>query len=242
MCPGLDETLNLGNEELFGSCFESGFRSYCPTKCDMSLLHCDWPPNATHQWLTDQKYEQNKGRFVGLFRQPEQRLLSAYNDDEDLFRASPYPICRCCNETMTAEVSMDEFIKRWASWQAGQICGIYPGVHNLTQADVSKAVQRLEEGFAFVGLQEEWELSICLFHAKFGGKCLAVDFDDTRPSKGASSHTYDTSILNGWTDEPDRAVYAKAKQMFEADLQKYDISHETCKPCYEEAGLEWQDP
>lgn len=55
-------------------------------------------------------------------------------------------------------------------------------------------------------------------------------------SQGSS--VYDTSLLKGWTDEPDRQVYAKAKELFEKDLLEYGISHETCKPCYHEAGLE----
>ena len=38
-----------------------------------------------------------------------------------------------------------------------------------------------------------------------------------------------------------REVYAKAKNIFESDLLKFGVSHETCKACYEEAGLEWQD-
>ena len=35
-------------------------------------------------------------------------------------------------------------------------------------------------------------------------------------------------ILNGWVDELDRPVYAKAKEIFERDLQTFGISHETC--------------
>lgn len=237
MCPDLPVNLSMGDESVWGKCFETHFRALCPTLCDQKLLHCDWPPTATHQFLVDSKYEEYKGHFVGLFRQPEQRLLSAYHDDKDLFRSDPF-IPACSNETMTKELSMEEFIQRYASFETGQLVGT---LINLTLADVPKAIERLEQGFAFVGLQEEWELSICLFHAKFGGPCLSVDFEDTRPSHGGKASLYDTSILNGWVDELDRPVYAKAKEIFERDLQKFGISHETCKSCYDEAGLVWQD-
>ena len=227
----------MGDESIFGRCFEVGFRSMCPSKCDQHLLHCEIP-FETHQFLDDEKYQLHKGHLVALFRQPEQRLLSAWNDDEELFRASPNVITRCSDEKMTAELSMEEFIHRWASWETRQLIGKSLG--DLSEDDTLKAIKRLEEGFAFVGIQEEWELSICLFHAKFGGKCLPVDFEDTRPSGNTStSSTYNTSILNGWVDEADGKVYARAKEIFRSDLLKYGISHDTCKSCYEDAGLEW---
>ena len=145
------------------------------------------------------------------------------------------------------------------------------------------------------------ELSVCLFHAKFGGPCLPVDFENIRPSRlgevfgskqvgfcraekpshitffftvcslfgfvsppkfafsffqsdhilaaawsfetppklgferGAfgsacdACHAFAARILNGWVDELDRPVYAKAKEIFEQDLLKFGISHETCR-------------
>eukprot|EP00913_Durusdinium_trenchii_P028695 g26911.t1 len=182
MCPDLPVNLSMGDESVWGKCFETHFRALCPTLCDQKLLHCDWPPTATHQFLVDSKYEEYKGHFVGLFRQPEQRLLSAYHDDKDLFRSDPF-IPACSNETMTKELSMEAFIQRYASFETGQLVGT---LINLTLADAS---------------------------------------------------LYDTSILNGWVDELDRPVYAKAKEIFERDLQKFGISHETCKSCYDEAGL-----
>ena len=106
MCPDLPVNLSMGDESVWGKCFETHFRALCPTLCDQKLLHCDWPPTATHQFLVDSKYEEYKGHFVGLFRQPEQRLLSAYHDDKDLFRSDPF-IPACSNETMTKELSME---------------------------------------------------------------------------------------------------------------------------------------
>ena len=102
------------------------------------------------------------------------------------------------------------------------------------------ALERLREGFAFVGLQEEWSLSICLFHAKFGGPCRNVEFLDTRPDNRRTNVTssYDTAVLNGWVDEVDRPVYAEALKIFKDDLEKFGVSHESCRACYEEAGLD----
>ncbi len=52
------------------------------------------------------------GHFVALFRQPEQRLLSAWYDDEDLFRAQPI-ISRCAeNRTVERWLTMEEFIEK----------------------------------------------------------------------------------------------------------------------------------
>ena len=52
------------------------------------------------------------GNFVALFRQPEQRLLSAWYDDEDVFRALP-TIARCDpNRTAERYLTMEEFIEK----------------------------------------------------------------------------------------------------------------------------------
>ena len=50
--------------------------------------------------------------------------------------------------------------------------------------DVALAKTRLEEGFAFVGLFEEFELSICLFHTIFGHRIRAVELNKLRESAG----------------------------------------------------------
>ncbi|CAK8993769.1 Uncharacterized protein SCF082_LOCUS3650 [Durusdinium trenchii] len=245
MCPGLKENVSLGDVEIWSECFEVAFWKLCPTLCDQSLVHCNrWPDGegftGIHQLLTDEKYSKHKGHLVALFRQPEQRLLSAYYDDRELFRTTDF-VCSCCDKSKynTDELSMEAFIQTWGSWETGQLVGKDASKEQLSLADVAKALERLEDGFAFVGLQEEWELSVCLFHTKFGGPCLAVDFDDIRPTRGQNSSTYDVHVLNGWTDDFDRKVYAKAKNIFESDLLKFGVSHETCKACYEEAGMSW---
>jgi len=234
-CPGLGANVSIDDEQ-FGKCFETGFRKQCFTLCNQALVHCDFPPQITHVFLGDEKYQQFKGHFVALFRQPEQRLLSSWYDDVDVFRAVN-PIVACSeNRTVERYLTMEEFTDKWGNMETRQLVGKL----NVTEADVPVAKQRLREGFAFVGLQEAWPLSICLFHAKFGGPCRGVEFLDTRPNDHSSleSSNYDVSVLNGWIDKVDRPVYAEAVRIFHEDLVKYDVSPETCQACYEEAGLE----
>ena len=234
-CPGLGANVSIDDEQ-FGKCFEVGIRTKCFTWCNQALVHCDFPPQNTHKYLVDEMYDEFKGHFVALFRQPEQRLLSAWYDDEDVFRAEPQ-ISRCAvNRTAERYLTMEEFIEKMKNRETKQVVG----KKNVTEADVPVAKQRLREGFAFVGLQEEWPLSICLFHAKFGGPCRRVEFLDTRPNDHSSqqSSDYDVSVLNGWIDKVDRPVYAEAVRIFHEDLVKYDVSPTTCQACYEEAGLE----
>ncbi|CAK8992389.1 unnamed protein product [Durusdinium trenchii] len=89
--------------------------------------------------------------------------------------------------------------------------GLYPRDHALGL----RAVKRLREGFAFVGLTEEWDLSICLFHTMFGGPCHSSEFHNARKShhlKNADG-SYDTSVLQGYQDEIDGLVYAEGLRM-----------------------------
>eukprot|EP00435_Cladocopium_sp_Y103_P070600 s76_g35.t1 len=237
-CPGWPENLSM-NDGWFGKCFEAAARAMCPVWCDQARVHCNRNPRNTHQFLDEEMYQTYKGKFVALFRQPEQRLLSAWYDHADIFRADPF--ITACDENRTPErlMFMEEFKRVYSGWETKQLAGTNVSL-NATQADVSMALERLREGFAFVGLQEEWSLSICLLHAKFGGPCRKIEFLDTRPDNRITNvtSTYDTAILNGWVDETDRPVYAEAVKMFKADLKKFGVSHETCTACYEEAGLD----
>ena len=49
---------------------------------------------------------------------------------------------------------------------------------------------------------------------------------------------HETAILNGWVNEMDRPVYAEAVKIFNADLEKFGVSHESCTASYEEADLD----
>merc|ERR1719401_1302395 len=98
-----------------------------------------------------------------------------------------------------------------------------------TSEDVNLARRRLEQGFAFVGITEQWDLSVCLFRAMFGGECVSSDFSNTRQGNLSSSTSlYDTSELYGFVDVYDGPLYAKAQTMFEQDLKLYEVDEDKC--------------
>ena len=68
----------------------------------------------------------------------------------------------------------------------------------------------------------------------FGGDCLASDFMDDRPTfpGDSKSHDYDTSVLEGYDDPVDRILYNGAKELFTERLLQYNVSQESCQPCF----------
>jgi len=188
--------------------------------------------------------------MAAMFRQPEQRILSAW-----------YHCQRNCEKDNVLSTSLEHFAKLvqgtyvrelngmpiyWSTniWFTGPACVICLPAEELlavpppTAAQVAKAVERVREGYAFVGITEQWDLSMCLLHKMFGGKCSSTDFENSRPnpSHEDASSGYNTSILEGFTDQYDGPVFAEAEQIFREHLQRFDVSYTSCEACFAEAG------
>ena len=85
-------------------------------------------------------------------------------------------------------------------------------------AKATAVVRRL----AFVGLQERWAESICLFHAMLGGAPRKVEFVVAHSRRRREAHVpYDEGRLDGFVDAADEAVYAEAARVFEANLRRF---------------------
>merc|ERR1719401_1812180 len=89
----------------------------------------------------------------------------------------------------------------------------------VTKKEIDKAIKTLDDGFAFIGILEEIELSVCLFHTIFGGTCRAAEFANIRPAydrvrgdrpRMPATANHDISVLNGWFDRLDRPIYEHA--------------------------------
>jgi len=180
-----------------------------------------------------------QGRGMVILRQPEQRLLSAYSDSHH-----SWPLA-CLGRDPTDEVEFASVVggcmtkmmtRSSVSYGYGTSAGnVKQGVSScgdpnpVTAEELTRAVSQLQ-GFAFVGLLENYSLSICLFHAMFGGDCHQQELDLTHSSNISE---YDTSVLQGWTDVDDRILYAEGRRMFLGHLELYSVTDTSCvTTCY----------
>jgi hypothetical protein len=109
----------------------------------------------------------------------------------------------------------------------GKSCG-YDG-QGSKPTYLRKALERLPQ-LGFVGLTDHWEMSICLWHAKFGGECLPAEFVNVRP--GPHRAQYDEKSLGASSQWNDQAIYDKAADLFVKDLEKHDVNPHTCATKY----------
>ena len=217
----------------------------CPRVCDENKY---WCPQPSHVHLPVTNYSAQKGHLVGMFRNPDQRILSGYHDDANNFAAFTEDIFDLHLRGALGEDLKDmpkrplsEFAETWKGGMTYQLVTEHPTTLTLdprrpgvTLRDAAEAARRVREGFAFVGLTEEWDLSVCLFHKMFGGACHAFEFENTRPSyEGKSAdQDYNTSELQGWHDDIDEAIYAAASEVFHQNLILFKASPGTCQECY----------
>jgi len=132
--------------------------------------------------------------------------------------------------------SLREFAERFAGGAVKQLTmdvNVIEGrplvsLDTPTSAQVSEAIDMLYDGFAFVGITEQWALSVCLFRVMFGGQCVASDFANIRPGKNYSTSEYDTSELYGWVDVVDGPLYAESALMFESTRSVYGVDSSSC--------------
>lgn len=236
VCSGIPENLVV-DEENYGPCLETGFfATTCSHSCPGLVCHVQpW----LHHGAIGAEYETFRGHFVAMFRQPEQRIISYHNmkSQPDSFLYSPdfeikFPTLRGFAEHMEGGVTRMLTEEGGSPCIEGSILGGKVPAHQLALAK-----QRLREGFVFIGITEQWDLSICLLHAMLGGKCRAVEFEDSRPGVASTDdHSYDTSELQGFVDEADGEIYQLALDIFNENLAKYQASNESCGTCWEQAA------
>lgn len=174
-------------------------------------------------------YEKNKGRIVLMLRQPEQRILSSW------YHSDPHGTL-----SLQGNAGKINSVKDYAKVVSGCV------VKMLTRGGVSMplpcgdakppsrqemdlAVRRLSEGVAFVGLVEEWALSISLLHKMFGGTCEPYELLNLRPGAHRRDTGYDVSELDGFVDKYDRVIYNFGNASFQRNVMKYGAYKGMCR-------------
>ncbi|CAJ1451940.1 unnamed protein product [Effrenium voratum] len=220
----------LLDEEHMGECILADFiDKLCWDDCDPQHLQCS---EHVHECLGT-KFFEVEGRMVGMFRQPEQRLLSMYYDEQHNF--FNYSFCGERSQPNPPLSVYKEMAAGMATLMLTVDCDLvehqFYKFPPCTRSMAEEAVRRVS-GFAFVGITEEWDLSVCLFHAMFGGSCHASEFENVRPGSKATENGYDTSVLEGFRDEFDGMVYQEALRIFRRNLLQHNVSLASCQPCF----------
>lgn len=190
----------------------------CVKKLELGVGHRKIDDDSnTHGWKL------SKGHFVGMFKEPEQRILSAFKYGRHGIGGKTMPL--------------SEYAQRTAGCATKMLTG-----HNcndkvaLQESHLQKAIQRVDEGFAFAGLTNEWELSVCLFHAMFGGYCHSREFKNNNYALAnkkdefwdSKKGVWNESMLNGFRDYYDGRLYWQVKEVFNGRLAEYGLSWEVC--------------
>mmetsp|Transcript_26841 Transcript_26841/g.56896 ORF Transcript_26841/g.56896 Transcript_26841/m.56896 type:complete len:304 (+) Transcript_26841:83-994(+) len=160
-----------------------------------------------------------KGRFMMMMRQPERRFLSARHFAEETGYGQEHAGTGCVTKMLT---------------RSTYGCGGSP----VTRAEIDEAKIRVQTGFSFIGMTDEWNLSLCLFNTMFNQKCQDFQFSNMRPTSNSSeSETEsDAKLLKDFRD-PDSELFPIGVAIFESNLKKYNVSEASCRACWREAGV-----
>lgn len=180
-------------------------------------------------------YSARKGFYVGMFREPRRRLLSAWNHNRHSFGLANQPRDDMLLECKTLKQFANH--PRLQSCMTKMLLGRYcaSSVDDIDMGEaVVTALGRLRYDFAFAGLVEHWNLSLCLFHRKFGAPMHAESLLNTRPA-GTDEYLLNETIfprlpadayeeLRNEVDDPyDFQVWLLANSRFRDELVQYGL-------------------
>lgn len=169
-----------------------------------------------------------------MMRQPEQRLISALHHK------------RLNHKKLSVAKLLPRLIRKQSGCAVKMLTRSPSGAVPFgscaqgeppTAEEVSEAIHRLQTGFAFVGLTDRWEWSMCLWDAKYGNACNDFNFVNVRPGQNETK-TYDTSELGNFTDTWDGPLYKAAKTFFMEEIKKYGVTDASCQACLQKARME----
>lgn len=171
---------------------------------------------TAHTPIGSNLYTHFEGHFCGMFREPTARLRSAW-----------YTFAPKSDPLKYAKKTLGVATKMLAGQADGTECTKLSTSCNMDIVpNTELALQRLK-GFKFVGLTEQWALSVCLFHTMFGGQCLPREFFNLQPGNYPLGEVRDAFANH--VDPYDGPLYTRAKEIFWMNVENYQLTLETCQ-------------
>eukprot|EP00927_Polykrikos_kofoidii_P013983 TRINITY_DN1609_c0_g1_i2.p1 TRINITY_DN1609_c0_g1~~TRINITY_DN1609_c0_g1_i2.p1 ORF type:complete len:345 (+),score=50.53 TRINITY_DN1609_c0_g1_i2:62-1096(+) len=185
-----------------------------------------------HVPIMNNEWDDFKGYWVTVLRQPEERVSSAFHH----FAQGKGDILGFQRAVQGQQVSMmslgnDAKPRIECERSGGGQNGPAPQCEGLARPDVWKALSRMRE-FQFIGILEEYDLSVCLFHVMYRSDCLPVEFGNIRPTKYHESEEKKQKELEQLKQHPDpwdTPLYEAAVQRFRGDLAQFNVNEERCR-------------
>lgn len=200
--------------------------------CANGVLHTDF--QTQHMPMTEVMMDQGVNA-VGLFRKPSQRLISAYIDGYHTqgFSDDTYLALRkqCDGKTVGCFARFPGVAGCATRMLTGKRCADDPakypeGIPSHIER-VPDAIEALKK-MTFVGITEEWDESVCLFHLMFGGVLYSDEFRDMHKGPRDQSNSWDEADLDGFVDEADEAIYDAAMVRFRDLRRQYAGGDSAC--------------
>ncbi|KAL3927659.1 MAG: hypothetical protein SGPRY_002724 [Prymnesium sp.] len=200
-----------------------------------------------HEGMSQTRFRNFHGCHFGMFRDPIMRAKSGYIRA----RENSAIINNKSSPDMTLEQYMPHVEGYVTKMLAGQMevrragsnvyegryeyCEAEPMLRNgvaarpcakVTNASLSIALHRLQ-GFAFIGMTDAWNKSICLFHLKFGGNCTSHELQNIRKTNSSAMHEVNR-LRASFRDRYDSAVFHSAQNLFLSDIKRYGVNKKRC--------------
>eukprot|EP00403_Amphidinium_massartii_P007919 CAMPEP_0178371228 /NCGR_PEP_ID=MMETSP0689_2-20121128/717_1 /TAXON_ID=160604 /ORGANISM="Amphidinium massartii, Strain CS-259" /LENGTH=301 /DNA_ID=CAMNT_0019991089 /DNA_START=110 /DNA_END=1015 /DNA_ORIENTATION=- len=160
------------------------------------------------------------GSALTVLRHPTKQLMSLFT----YFRPKWHWDSPSAMQSIAGECYMNMLV--------GESCWFPKGDQPAATEDkIQLAIHYLKTYFAFVGIMEQWKLSICLFHAIFGGEMQTFELKNSRPGKKTQrGQAYNVSSLNASRLVAAMRIYNYATLRFRFDLKRYSVTTKTCLP------------
>ncbi len=156
------------------------------------LPYCDAQSSAKgllqNHLPVPRSFTRESDSLIALFRDPRRRLQSAFNHGKHSFGIGErdHPTAHLRREYMLQHTHT---LKDFAAFpdiqgcQTKMLLSEYCAIDmSITNDDFNKAARILSE-FAFVGLTEAYNMSVCLFHHMYGGPLHDFEFSSFRVSE-----------------------------------------------------------